>query len=156
MAEGFVTEDNQGLADMLSGWGSENQLSNNGINSLISKYNEDNAGAKEEAINAEFAKLGEDASARIDNAKSFLEANLGVELTQGLAANMNTASAIEGIEKLISMSKAPKVAPSETTPFADKEKTESMRYALDDNGNRKMEDPKYRQMVLAMEAKLRA
>ena len=153
--EGFVNEDNQGLADMLTGWGTEHQLSNDGLNSLVSQYNEYNSKQKEQSIQEEFKKLGSDATARIDNARSFLEANLGPEATQGLAANMNTAAAIEGIEKLIAMTKAPKVAPSEAQSQLNEAKIKEMRFARDEYGNRKMENPEYRKKVLAMESQLK-
>ncbi len=152
--EGYVSESNQGMADMLSTWGQENQMNNDGINSLVGKYNEYQAHQHDASVDAEYAKLGENAGDRIDAARGFLEANLGKEMTGVLSNSMNTAGAIEAIEKLISMSKSPSVASPESTSHASKEKAEQMRYAIDDNGNRKMEDPKYRQMVLGMEAAL--
>lgn len=153
--EGFVTEDNQGLADMLTEWGRENQMNNDGLNSLVGKYNEYQAAQKEAMIADEFSKLGENAKTRIDNARSFLEANLGEEMTQGLAANMNSAVAIEAIEKLISLTKSPQVAPTQAQAGIDAEKVKAMRFAKDEFGNRKMEDPKYREKVLALEAQLK-
>ncbi len=154
-AEGTVTEDNQALADMLGGWGMENQLSNDGINSLVGKYNEFHETQRASAMDAEFAKLGDDANARIDNARSFLEANLGKDQTEALAANMNTAGAIEAVEKLISMTKQPSVAPTEVASMVGKEALNKLRFALDEFGNRKMNDPAYRANVLKQEARLK-
>ena len=149
--EGFVTDENQELADMLSGWGAENQLSNDGLNSLVSQYNEHLATQQGAAIDAEFGKLGDDAQVRIDNARSFLDANLGEEQTRALAANMNTAGAIEAVEALIAMTKQPKVAAQDAQPNLNADKIHEMRFALDEHGNRRMEDPAYRQRVLKME-----
>lgn len=152
--EGSIDPSNQPLADMLGEWGKENQMSNDGINGLIGKYSEFQATQKEAAINDEFAKLGDDAAVRIDNAKNFLEANLGNEATSALAANMNTAAAIEAIEKLITMSKTPGVAPAQGSPNLSKDAIREMRFAVDDNGRRKIEDPAYREKVLKLESGL--
>lgn len=154
-AEGSVTEENQGLADMLGEWGLENQMSNEGINALIGKYTEFSASNREAAINDEFAKLGTDGTARVNKARTFLEANLGEDATRALGASMNTAAAIEAIEKLITMSGTTPVAPSQAESFVNKAKTEELRYAVDEHGHRKMDDPAYRAHVLKLEAALR-
>lgn len=150
-AEGSVSEKNQGLADMLGEWGLDNQLSNDGINSLITKYSEFEINKHDASIDAELLKLGDDGQARITNAKNYLEANLGVEATEALAANMNTAGAIEAIEKLIGLNKTRPPAELGAESHVNADKIHEMRFALDDNGNRKMEDPAYRQRVLRLE-----
>ena len=153
-ADGSITEGNQGLADMLGEWGLENQMSNDGINGLIGKYNEYNQTKHDANIDAEFAKLGADADTRIGNARSYLEANLGVEATQALAGSMNSAASIEAIEKLIALNKSPQVAAVQGGDIVTTDKLHEMRFAIDEHGNRKMEDPKYRAKVLAAESGL--
>ena len=72
---------------------------------------------------------------------------------------MNTAGSIEAIEKLISLTKGVTPAPNQIADgsFASKEKLEALRFAVDDNGQRKMSlDPEYRKMVLKEEARARA
>ena len=152
--EGAVSEENQDLANMLGEWGKDNQMSNEGLNSLIGQYNEFQAQQHDAKIDAEFKKLGENANDRITSAKSYLEANIGVEATEALAANMNTAAAIEAVERLISLNKSQKPADLVGDVSVNKEKIREMRFAVDEHGQRKMEDPAYRQRVLKLEAGL--
>ena len=150
--EGYVTEGNQAMADMLGAWGQENQMSNDGLNSLVSKYNEYQHTANEATMKAEYEKLGENGGERIKTAREFLEANYGAELTKAAASSFNSAAGIELIEKMIAGTKSPTVAPQQAAPFANKEKIHEMRFAKDEFGVRKMENSEYRNMVIKLEA----
>ncbi len=153
--EVVITDQEVPLVEMLQEWGQEHQLSNDGLNSLAKQYAEYQDQHRERQLTEEYKKLGGDADARVENIRSFLEANLGEETTQQLATGLTTAGSIEAVEKLISLTKQAAPAPANATTNVTKEALEAMRFAVDDNGNRKMEDPKYRAKVLALEAQLK-
>jgi len=157
--EAELSDGDKGMRDMLSGWGAENQLSQSGFEGLVGKYNEYQEGVRNAGIDQAMVDLGDNAEGRLTAARDFLNANLGEDATKALAANMNTAGSIEAIEKLISLTKGVTPAPNQIADgsFASKEKLEALRFALDDNGQRKMSiDPEYRKMVLKEEARARA
>ena len=152
--EGEVGESDKATFDMLQAWGSENSLSQSGLEGLVGQYNELQSNQRAAGIDQAYKDLGENADRRLSNAKDFLVANLGEEATQSLAANMNTAASIEAVEKLIAMTKAPKAAPTQAATVVDAAKLESLRYATNDNGDRLMSvDPSYRKMVMEAEAR---
>ncbi len=156
--EAELSDNEKGMRDMLSGWGAENQLSQSGFEGLVGKYNEYQESVRNAGIDQAMVDLGDNAEGRLTAARDFLNANLGEDATKALAANMNTAGSIEAIERLIAMSKSAPPAPNKIAEntFAGKEKLEALRFALDDNGQRKMSiDPEYRKMVLKMEAQAR-
>ncbi len=154
LPEGELSEGDQGMVAMLQEWGGENSLSNDGLNSLVQKYAEHQETEKTSRIEAEFQKLGENADRRLANARDFLTTNLGEDATKALAANMQTAGSIEAIEKLISMTKGTKQAPAQANEGVSKEKLQTMRFAVNENGERRMSvDPAYRKHVMELEAK---
>ncbi len=141
--------------DMLTQWGQDNQMSQDGLDSLANQYQEFQYQQNEANLTAEFAKLGENASQRLDNARDFLVANIGESATEALGSNMGNAAAIEAIESLIGLAKAPKVAEAPANTAVSAEKVQAMRFATNENGDRLMSvDPSYRNKVLQAEASL--
>lgn len=157
LPEGDLSDSDQALVSFAQEWGAENQLSNTGLESLVTKYSEFQATQRDTQINQAYEQLGENADARLKDTRDFLTANLGEEATAALAANMNTAPAIQAIEKLIAMSKAPSPSAAPAAPGVDKYKVQEMRFKTNDKGERLMSiDPDYRKQVLAAESQLRS
>jgi len=147
-----LPETDREIVDFVKEWGKEHQLSNKGLQDLVTSYSEKQAEIEEARIQNEFKKLGKDADIRLKNMEDFLRTNLGEAETEALAANMNDANAIQAIEKLISMTKAPKPAEHGSTREYSVDEVKAMRFATDEHGNRKMQDPAYRKKVLQLEA----
>jgi len=86
------------------------------------------------------------------NVNDFLNANLG----DAHGVDVQSAKGIEGIEKLIAMTKQTTPVTQESRPTIDKEQVKAMRFAVDKNsGERRMSiDPAYRAKVEALEAEM--
>jgi len=151
--EGEIAGNDKAMLDMLGEWGTEQQLSQQGFEGLATKYNDFNAAQRAAGIDAAYKELGENADRRLENARNFLVANLGEEQTTALATQMNTSASIEAIEKLIALTKSPQTAPVQATEAVSAEKLNAMRYAVDEHGNRKMDNPSYRKQVIEAEAR---
>jgi len=67
------------------------------------------ATAEAERRAAEVAKLGENASARLDTVTSWLKANLSGEEGEALAGVITSAAAVQAVEKLITLAGGPQV-----------------------------------------------
>lgn len=139
--------------------GKELGLNNDGYNSMVEVYNAVNEAEEaeyKEAMQAEFAKLGDNGSTRIENINDWASANLEESEVAALNSLSQTADAVILIEKFIQMSKPQQTATDnqvQTKPSYDKDKLNQMRYAKDENGQRRMSnDPEYRKKVLALEA----
>lgn len=156
LPEGEMTAEQQSQVDFLQTWGAENQLSNTGLNSLAQAYSEHQNSQHQAKMDEAYKQLGENADRRLANVRDYLTANLGEDATKALAKNMNDAESIIALEKLISGTKGSQPAPVQQTTTLSKEKVEAMRFAVDENGDRRMSvDPAYRQQVMNAEAKLR-
>ena len=151
--EGF---ESVGTAETLMAWGKENQLSNDGLNSLIAKMTEAETASVSAYKTQQMEALGKDATTRIANATDWVRANLGEDAVEGINSMWVGAKGIEAIEKIMKLSQgtAPTVAPAR--PAVDADSLRAMRFAKDEFGNRRMEtDPAFRQKVLEAEASLR-
>jgi len=141
--------------EFIEQWGKENQLSNDGMNSLVKGFNEYQQAQQEAANKAymdeQMKALGENAQERIKNVKDFLKANTGVDSLSNV-----DAKGIEVFEKLIAMSKQSSLADTKPTPSYDKEKLDFMQFQEKDaNGNRRYEtDQKFRAKVLELRSQL--
>ena len=156
--EGFEPND---MTNTLGEWGKENQLSNDGINSLYSKLSELDT-KKEEAwkaeqetyIKAEMEKLGSNAETRIRNAKDWLNANGG----EGASDKLDLmAAGAEGLQIIENIIKASQGARPTTVPGQEqvtREKVNAMQFAKDQYGNNMMDDPKYAAKVRELRAQL--
>lgn len=146
------TGDESAVVDLLKGWGAENQLTQDGFNDLVSKYNENQEATHAANIQQELENLGKDSEYRIKNVKDFLHSRLGESMTQDLASTLNTSKGIEAIEKLMKYgNNGPVNAP---VAAINADKVAEMRFAKDENGQRKMSNPTYRAEVLKLEAQL--
>lgn len=160
LAEGKEAND---FTSFVETWGKDNQLSNDGFNSMSDAYNkfqEEQAKANDLAqqnyLKAEREKLGEHADTRLKNATDWLKANLGEESINVVDKMMGGAEGIEVIEKIMKLTNgtSPTSIPATIKPDADKVK--AMRYAKTENGERRMSvDPAYRAKVMEAEALLR-
>ncbi len=150
--------ENSPLLKLTAEWGAENQLSNDGLESLIAKVNELAASQiEEDSVNAKTA-LGDNADKRLGDISQWGKNNLSPdEFTQfqGLA---QTAGQIEVIEKLISLTKNSKLVETPSTPPKGNqdamEELTKMQLATDDKGKRMMDNPAYRAKYNAKKAEL--
>lgn len=148
---------NDGLEanEVLAEWGKENQLSNDGYNTIIDKMRESQL-AQEEAFRAEqIERLGENADYRLKNVVDFAKANFGEESIDTFDTMIQTAEGVELMEKIISLTKEAKPAEIKTAPI-DADKVKAMRFEIDKNsGLRRMSiDPEFRAKVEKLEAEL--
>jgi len=150
--EDYTYNDGIEKNDFMETWGKDNQLSNDGMNSLIEGYtNYQNEQAQ--AYQAEQVKLlGDEAQARMINVNDFLNANIG----ENHNIDTQSAAGIESIEKLIAMTKQTAPATQEARPAIDAEQVKAMRFAIDSNsGARRMSiDPAYRAKVEKLEQEM--
>ena len=145
--EGMDLEESP-LLKLAAEWGAENQLSNAGLESLLTKVNELATSQIEEDSVSVKAALGEKADSRLNNIAQWGKNNLTSDefaQFQGLA---QTAGHIEVIEKLIGMSKNSKMVNVEAE-IQNNEDVESelkeMQLATNDDGKRLVDiDPAYR------------
>jgi len=156
--EGFEANE---MTDALTAWGKENQLSNDGLNSLYGKLTELDAGRTEAETQAEQAyikeqteALGTNATTRIKNASDWVRANIGEEAAESINQMWGGAKGVEAIEKIMKMSQGavPTTAPAQE--HITKEKVDQMQFAKDQYGNNKMDDPAYAAKVRALRLQL--
>ena len=157
--EGMEIDDSNPLFSGLQELGREIGLNNDGFNKIIDMYNtsmEEQEVQYQETMKEEMSKLGDNASERVQNVIDWAGANLS-ESEVGILQNISqSADAVQLIEKFIGMSKPQGIATDaqvQTKATYDADKLNAMRYAKDDNGNRRMSvDPEYRQRVLDLES----
>lgn len=140
---------NEGLEvpDFLQDWGKNNQLNNDGINSLVENFNSYQEQQNEAIVAEQMKALGDNAKDRITNVNDFLRANLG----DNHGIDTMSAAGVESIEKLIAMTKQAAPAVASSKPAIDSDTLAQMRFAKDENGNRRMAtDPEYRARVEAL------
>jgi len=150
--DGYKYTDDFAKNDFIDTWGVENQLSQAGLESLVTGY-ENYQNVQQQAYQTEQVKLlGDTAQERMTNVNDFLNANLG----DAHGVDVQSAKGIEGIEKLIAMTKQTAPVTQESRPTMDKEQVKAMRFAVDKNsGERRMSiDPEYRAKVEKMEAEM--
>lgn len=156
--EGFEPNDMTGV---LTDWGRDNALSNDGINSLYSKLSEVEK-AREESwqaeqdtyVKGEMEKLGTNAETRVRNAKDWINANGGEGAADKLDLMAAGAEGLEIIEKLIKSSQGATPTHVPAQEAVSKEKVDAMQFAKDEYGRLKMEDPTYAAKVREMRAQL--
>lgn len=154
LPEGELAGADQANLAFLQQWGKENQLSNDGLNSFAEGYSQMQTQQRTAQIDAAYKELGENADRRLANVRDYLTKHLGEEGTKALAANMNDAASIQAIEALISKTKGAAPANVPSTQAYTKEGLEKMRFAKDEHGARKMDDPAYRKAVNEYAAKV--
>jgi len=136
-------------------WGKENQLSDKGFNSLITKYNEAMAERQTTFQKAEMEKLGENADIRVKNVSDWLNATVG-DKAGALDLVAGGADGIEGLEMIMKAGKQTAPATENPRPIIDKDKLDYMQFQEKDayGGRRYESDPSYRKKVLEMRERL--
>jgi hypothetical protein len=114
MPEGIDGEFVEGdpLMSEFQEWAKNNQVNQGAFTDLVHMFvrNEQGAYAKEQQdIELELSALGDNAKQRIQNMNDFAKANLSEEHYQGLLAATTSAQAVEAVEALIAMTRAPKI-----------------------------------------------
>lgn len=143
-------------------FGKENNLSNEGYNALVNVLlnNEraNNEAAEEQATLVK-KDLGANANERLQNIDDFLGANMEVSDTMKdlISQAKDQPGGVELIEAFIGMTK--KTSPASEQVAAplktyNKEELHKMQFAMDEYGNRKMNDLSYRKNVEEYSAKL--
>lgn len=155
-AEGIAEGD--ALYNYASAWGKENQLNDKALNEFVEGYNKQQTEQIESYKSEQIKLLGDDAKYRLENVSAYLKANTQIddEGLQQINEGLFGAKGIEVLEQLISSTKqaTPTQAPVVQAP--DTETIKAMRFAKDENGQRKMSvDPAYRQKVENLERQAR-
>lgn len=150
-------EEGDSSFDFITQWGKDNNLSQDGLESLIGQFKEQATeqyeAQQKEYIQGEMEKLGKDADYRIKNATDWVSANLGEDFVGAINDMLPGAKGIEAIEKLMKTTSAQTPTEASPTKSLDMEQIKGMRFAKDEFGNRKMSvDPAYRKRVEALEA----
>ena len=143
-------------SDFIQTWGKENQLSNEGLNSLVEGFRESEAAAMESYRAEEVSKLGENATERIQNVTDWLTASVGQDAAEALNTAFPGAKGIEALEKLQGLTKNSAPATATPAPAVDKEKLDFMQFQEKDaHGNRRYaSDPTFRSKVQKMREQL--
>ena len=150
-------------SDILTQWGKDNALSNDGLTSLYSKLSELDA-VREAAFNEQqeaYVKeqtelLGTNAEARIKNVTDWVNAQGGEGASDKLnlmAAGAEGLAIIENIMKRSQNVGTPAHTPA--TEGVTLEKVNAMQFAKDEYGNLKMDNPTYAAKVREMRASLK-
>ena len=105
-----------------------------------------NKTAEDDAMAADIASLGDNADRRLNNLNQWASKNLPTELQEGFKDAAVSADAVKAIEQLVSMTRSAPVQAAEASAAASvtKQELETMQFAKDENGNRKMQNPEYR------------
>lgn len=145
------------VSEALTTWGKDNQLSQDGMQSLYDSIVSTETAKMEAYRKTQMEDLGANAETRIKNASDWVRANLGDDAVGAIDSMWVGAKGIETIEKIMKMASgigtAP--APAQPTPAVDADKVRAMRFAENANGDRLMSiDPAYRAKVMALEAQL--
>lgn len=132
--------------------GKELNMSNEGYQKLVGAWMDYETNAIETQKAAEMEALGTNAKERLQNVSDWMGANLSEEAAATLTDNMSSAAIVGAVEELIAKTKGQKMADETVKPATvDKDKLREMRFALDEYGNRKMNNPEYRKRVMALE-----
>jgi len=156
--ENFEADDYSGL---ITEWGKEHELSNDGANSLYeamreidSKRNESASEAENTYVKEQTELLGQNADTRIKNATDWVKANIGDEAADSINQMWGGAKGVEAIEKIMKMSNGAVPAPVQAQEHITIEKVNQMQFAKDQYGNDKMNDPAYAAKVRSLRAQL--
>jgi hypothetical protein len=143
------------VGEWLQEWGKEAGLNQEGFETLVSKYNEVQAEQQEQFLKEEIAKLGNNASTRIDNLRDWGVGN-GIDAAT-MDSLFQSAAHVEALEALMNSSGvvAPADAPA-SQPAITNDYLSEITYAKDQYGRLKTEsDPEYAKFVQEAWAKKR-
>ena len=162
MSEGVEYNSEHPLLAQIQSFGKENNLSNEGYESLVTTLL-DNEKANIEAQEAQALQvkkdLGPNANERLQNVDDFLSANLEVNdsMKELIDLAKDQPGGVELLEAFIGMSKKTPPASEQVaapTKTYSKDELHNLQFAEDQYGNRKMNDKSYRKMVEDYSAKL--
>jgi hypothetical protein len=133
--------------DWVKDWAKDSNLSQEGLSSLLEKYNEQTTAQQNQYYEAELQKLGPNADARLDNLRDWGKAN---NINEDVMADMFASAA--HVEALESLMKGTSVqAPVDTQmqqPALTKDYLNEITNAKDDYGRKKVEsNPEYAKWV---------
>ena len=164
IAEGVELNAEHPILESIQSFGKENNLSNEGYNNLVNVLleNEKAIEADQQAQTEQVKKdLGPNANERIQNVDDFINANLEanndmkglIDLAKGQPGGVELIEAFIGMTKKTGLASEQVAAPMKTY---SKEELNTLQFADDSYGNRKMNDNAYRKMVEDYSAKLLA
>ena len=141
--------------DWLQEWGRENGLNQEGFEGLVTKYQEVQAEQTSAKMAEEYAKLGNNADARIDNLRDWGNANnIPVEVMDGMFQSAEHVQALEALMKGSGVQAPANVDAGQ--PPVTSDYLNEITYAKDDYGRLKTEsNPEYAQWVQQQWAKKR-
>lgn len=126
-------------------WGKENNLTNDGLNSLVSKYTELQEATEQQRVNGEIEKLGEEGKARVQKISDWAKANIPEDKLDAFGSLATTSDQFEALESIIGLTKSGNIANEKqdvsTSPQSiDKaQELRDLQFATDDQGRRLME-----------------
>lgn len=156
LGEGVEYNADHPLLSTVQEIGKEIGLNNEGYQKLVGAWMDYETNAIEEQKAAELEALGPNAKERLQNLSDWMGANLSEDDVAVLTDNMSSAALVTAMENMIAKTKGQKMADETVKPASiDADKVRAMRFAKDEFGNRKMNDPAYRAKVLALEEQLK-
>lgn len=111
----------------------------------------------EERMAHELKQLGNNADYRLKNISDWAMSRLSVDEFEAFKGMLTSAKAVEAVEKIMKQSMGTKVANENQvvpTPTVTKEKLREMQFAVDEFGNRRMNDPEYRKQFEKLASQL--
>ena len=144
------------MLSLVTEWGKEQNLSNDGLNKLIEKYVGMGDQSNEDYVKGEMEKLGDNANQRLTTLGANLEKLVGKDGYEALSQTVTSADAVAALEKLIESTKPPTPTAIDSHSLAaDSERLKQMQFATNDRGERLMEiDPAYAKKVRELSAKV--
>lgn len=154
LAEGIESNDR---IDALMEWGKQNQLSNDGLNSLIEMDGKIQEEINDRFYNEQKELLGKNADERLKNLEDWGRATFGENKMETFKQMAVTADQVGILETMMKKMQGVTPATAKAQTTVDQDTLRKMRFALDDYGNRRMSsDPAYRARVESLEAEMLA
>jgi hypothetical protein len=120
----------------------------------ISQLQKEQAEAR---MQQELKSLGNNADYRLQNLSDWAQSRLGQDEFDVFKGMMTSARSVEVFEKIMKQSMGTKIADESkvvASQTLSKDKLKEMQFALDEHGNRRMNDPEYRKRFNELASKL--
>jgi hypothetical protein len=149
---GITIDPEDPVLEKAKSFAKENNMNQEGFNTLVNLYAETmliEEKALEELKQQELKALGQSGEIRLQNLNAWASTNLDTELFESFQGLATSADAVKTLERLVSMTRAAPVNPTEATgtPGITPEEVKELQFANDEHGNRKMRNPEYAKMV---------
>lgn len=111
----------------------------------------------EESMAHELKQLGNNADYRLKNISDWAMSRLSIDEFEAFQGMLTSAKAVQAVEKIMKQSMGTKVANENqvvATPTVTKDKIREMQFAVDEFGNRRMNDPEYRKQFEKLASQL--